>query len=77
MSTSYMRKCAGKKRFESRADAGQSRAGLTASKDFRQGAVHTYRCDQCLGWHNGNSGFTSHKRRRPHKRPNKRMRGRV
>lgn len=77
MSGGYMRKCAGKKRFESRAEAVQSKSGLTASKSFKQGTVHTYRCDQCLGWRVGNSGFKVHIRHRTGKRPNKRLRGRV
>lgn len=68
-----MRRCARKKRFETRAEAQQARTSLAAD---RVGPVSTYRCDQCLGWHVGNAGGVFITRNRNGKRPNKRMRGR-
>jgi hypothetical protein len=78
MSASYMRRCAGKKRHETRENADNARAALCAAKALDVKQVNVYRCDQCLGWHTGRTGhrfFT--RRRRSGKRPNKRLRGRV
>lgn len=75
MSASYMRRCAGKTRFENKAEAQESGTAMVATTGKPKSV---YRCDQCLGWHIGNVGarFMTRARRRG-KRPNKRMRGRM
>lgn len=74
MSAAYMRRCAGKIRYESREKAGEHKASLAANKDKK---TVVYRCDQCLGYHvGGPSGVFVSRNRRSGKRANKRMRGR-
>lgn len=78
MSASYMRKCAGKQRYETRDEAARKRAALCGSEGRSTQDVSVFRCDQCLGWHTGRTARTFKTRqRRPGKRPNKRLRGRV
>lgn len=82
MSATYMRRCAGKDRHETQAEAVGHRGALKAAKNFKRAKVDVYRCDQCLGWHvgRGNKSFSTRERqrgRRGAKRPNRRMRGRV
>jgi len=78
MSASYLRRCAGKHRYESKTEAATSRAGLVGSKGWKGNPLDVYRCDQCLGWHVGNAkGKHMTRLRRRGKRPNKRLRGRV
>jgi hypothetical protein len=74
MSASYMRRCAGKDRHETKAEARKARASLAADSGKR---VNLYLCDQCLGWHIGKAGGRFISRLRNGKRPNKRLRGRV
>ena len=74
MSAAYMRRCARKKRHESRDDAMAARAAM-AGKSVT--VVNVYRCDQCLGWHVGRGAGHYISRTRTGKRANKRMRGRV
>jgi hypothetical protein len=74
MSAGYMRRCARKKRFENKLDATKAKAALAGSKGQ---AVSAYRCDQCLGWHVGNTAGVFITRNRNGKRANKRMRGRI
>lgn len=77
MSAGYMRRCAGKKRFETKPEALTGRARLAASLKLRADHFMVYRCDQCLGFHVGNATNSFLTRtRRSGKRPNKRMRGR-
>jgi hypothetical protein len=75
MSAAYMRRCARKKRYESRTEAVEARAAVAGKKDGHP--VNTYRCDQCLGWHLGNGGGVFISRNRNGKRANKRLRGRI
>lgn len=78
MSAGYQRRCAGKKRHETKESANGHRAALAGKHKLPVGKLSVYPCDQCLGWHVGgadNVYLTS--RRRSGKRPNKRMRGRV
>lgn len=78
MSAGYMRRCAGKKRHETRENADDARDLLCSDQGLKKAALHVYRCDQCLGWHvGGPQGRYMTRRRRPGKRANKRMRGRV
>ena len=74
MSAAYMRRCARKKRYESKEAAVTARAAMA---DRSASPMNAYRCDQCLGWHvgRGNGHYVS--RNRTGKRPNKRMRGRI
>jgi hypothetical protein len=73
-----MRRCAGKRRWEDKAQAAQARAAMCAARRLLVGNWSVYRCDQCLGWHVGGSSNTFHTRmHRKGKRPNKRLRGRV
>jgi hypothetical protein len=73
MSAGYMRRCAQKKRFETKAEASEARASLAADSSA---PVSVYLCDQCLGFHVGRAGGRFKTRNRTGKRPNKRMRGR-
>lgn len=81
VSATYMRRCAGKKRYESRQEAIIGRFGLEAASTFQKTQVSAYRCDQCLGWHLG-GGSKKHissqkfRGRRGVKRANKNRRGR-
>lgn len=78
MSAGYMRRCAGKVRHEDKQAAARHRTALGSDKKLKKDALCVYKCDQCLGWHVGQStnSFLT-RRRRAGKRPNKRMRGRV
>jgi len=77
VSAGYLRRCAGKKRYESSDRADRGRNALCQHYRLRKDAVSVYRCDQCLGWHVGRSGNYLITRKRSGKRPNKRLRGRV
>lgn len=74
MSAAYMRRCARKKRFETKNEARQAKGALAGNTGA---PVSVYRCDQCLGWHVGGTTGVFISRSRTGKRPNKRMRGRV
>lgn len=73
MSAGYMRRCAGKKRYENKEEARKAKGALAGNTGA---SVNAYRCDQCMGWHVGNTGGVFITRSRNGKRPNKRMRGR-
>jgi len=75
MSAAYMRRCARKKRHETKDEAVAARAALLGGTGKK--TVNVYRCDQCLGWHVGRGDGHYITRNRTGKRPNKRMRGRV
>ena len=74
-----MRRCVGKQRLETKQEAIAQRGVLAASvRRVGTKPISVYRCDQCLGWHVGNTGGVHATRhRRSGKRPNKRMRGRA
>lgn len=74
MSAAYMRRCARKKRFETKGEAMKGRTALSSETGAKAGV---YRCDQCLGFHIGKSDGRFKTRLRTGKRPNKRMRGRM
>jgi hypothetical protein len=74
MSAAYMRRCANKKRHETREQAEAARLVIARSSADQ---VASYRCDQCLGWHVGRTRNHYVSRSRTGKRPNKKMRGRV
>lgn len=73
MSAAYMRRCARKKRFETKEEAQKARAALAAKLGK---TITSYMCDQCLGYHVGSADNRFMTRNRTGKRPNKRMRGR-
>lgn len=77
MSAGYLRRCAGKERLDTRQEAVQRRAALSAGRDVDKHKLHVYRCIQCLGYHVGRPTrkFIT-QRRRSGKRANRRMRGR-
>lgn len=78
MSAGYMRRCAGKKRHETRTAADGHRTELCVKERISEKKVDVYRCDQCLGWHiGGSANHLISRKRRSGKRPNKRLRGRV
>lgn len=78
MSAGYMRRCAGKKRHESREQADAARRRKAGGQGERAQKYRSYRCNQCLGWHEGDGDHRMQTRtRRSGKRANKRMRGRL
>jgi len=78
VSAGYMRRCAGKDRHEDKEAAGAARKRLAASLGLSISRFSIYPCDQCLGLHVGGAGQKFQTRtRRPGKRANKRMRGRL
>lgn len=77
MSAAYMRRCARKRRYESKDEAAKARSVVAALGNKARKKVNAYRCDQCLGWHVGKADGHYISRNRTGKRPNKRMRGRV
>lgn len=76
MSAGYMRRCAGKKRFDTKEQALAARSALAGDNGLRKDQFHAYLCDQCLGYHVGGSRNVMISRRRSGKRPNKNRRGR-
>lgn len=77
MSAGYMRRCAGKDRHGTKAEAFDRRSSLAAKNGKPVSAYTVYRCDQCLGLHVGGTGGSFVTRsRRPGKRANKNRRGR-
>jgi hypothetical protein len=72
-----MRGCSGKQRHETKREASDHRAALSAARGLPVGSLAAYRCEQCLGYHVGNAARVQQTRlRRSGKRKNKRMRGR-
>lgn len=73
-----MRRCAGKKRYETSSKADGARTSICNSYALERSQLDVYRCDQCLGYHVGHSkNFYISRKRRSGKRANKRLRGRV
>lgn len=56
MSAGYLRKCAGKTRYSTKAGAEAHRKHMVRSGIWRLDRTNSYRCGQCGGFHDGHIG---------------------
>lgn len=55
MSAGYLRQCARKQRFDTKALAQQQKAYLCGKDGMRPDVMKVYRCNQCGGYHVGHA----------------------